>query len=117
MRGEEEGKTNADYVVLFAQASRHLSEIAQEITEAADKYQTRGWRVLAESLPIYQHLASALKRKVEGASADEMRQAAERLRALVSAAEGSIQKDLDAMYFNLLIGGFLEQTEEKIYQN
>ena len=73
--------------------------------------------VLAESLPIYQHLASALKRKVEGASADEMRQAAERLRALVSAAEGSIQKDLDAMYFNLLIGGFLEQTEEKIYQN
>ena len=29
----------------------------------------------------------------------------------------NIQKDLDAMYFNLLIGGFLEQTEEKIYQN
>ena len=46
-----------------------------------------------------------------------MRQEAERLRSLVSAAEGSIQKDLDAMYFNLLVGGFLEQAENKIYQS
>ncbi len=117
MRGEAEGKTNADYAALFAQTSHHLSEIAPQITEAAGKYQTRPWRVLEESLPVYQHLASALKRKVDGAPAEEMRQSAERLRTLVSAAESSIQKDLDAMYFNLLVGGFLEQAEEKIYQS
>lgn len=117
MRGEAEGKTNADFAELFAQTSRHLSEIAPEIIEAAEQYQTRPWRVLAESLPIYQHLAKALIKKAAGAPAEEMRQEAERLRSLVSAAEGSIQKDLDAMYFNLLVGGFLEQAENKIYQS
>lgn len=117
MRGEEEGKTEADYAMLFARTSQQLSEIAPEIVKAAGKYQTRPWKVLEKSLPIYQHLASALKKKADGAPAEEMRLEAERLRTLVSAAESAIQKDLDAMYFNLLVGGFLEQAQEKIYQN
>lgn len=117
LRGEKERKSDAEYASLFAQTAQRLAEIEPEIIQSAEAYKTRPWYVLAESLPIYRHLAFALKRKAEGALPEELSRLAKQLRELTSAAESHIQKDLDAMYFNLLIAGFLEQAEEKLYQN
>lgn len=116
MRGEDEGKTDADYAALFSDTLCRLQMVSPDIALSADAYGTRPWQVLKASLPIFQQLAYALKRRAEGAALEEMKQEADRLRDLVSSAEETIQPDLDAMYYNSMIGGFLEESENKLYQ-
>lgn len=41
-----------------------------------------------------------------------MNELAQTLRRLVSEAETAVQPDLDGMYFNMLVAGFLEHTGE-----
>ena len=58
------------------------------------------------------HLADALAEKAAGAPPARLKELAQTLRHLVSEAETAVQPDLDGMYFNMLVAGFLEHTGE-----
>lgn len=116
IRGEDEGMTAADYVRRFQEAGAFVRDSTPAITAAAARAQTSGhgraWRVLAVSTAIFSHLADALAEKAAGAPPARLKELAQTLRRLVSEAETAVQPDLDGMYFNMLVAGFLEHTGE-----
>ena len=116
IRGEKEDRTASEYAAQFKETGAYIRSMTPAIHSAASAaYGTsfeRMWTTLDASLPIHTLLADALAEKAGGASAERMKELAASLRDAVSQAELTIQLDLDAMYFNMLVGGFLEHTED-----
>ena len=118
VRSEPEGLSSEDYVSRFTDAKKYIEQFVPVLHQAAEDAQntpyTRMWNVLAISADIHRQLANALIEKANGVPEDRLKELAQKIREQVSAIEMNIQSDIDIKYYNMLVGGFIEQPLQNV---